>query len=143
MSLIELLNEDMIKAMKSQSKKELSVIRMVKAAMQLEKINKQRELTDDDVLDIVNKQVKLCNDAIAEFKKANRNDLVEESELEIVILNKYLPEQLTDEELDKIIDSVIQSKQGLDFGSLMKETIPMVKGKADLSKVSSIIRQKI
>ncbi len=146
MSLIKLLNDDMIKAMKEHNKRELSVIRMVKAAIQLEEINKQQELTDEDVIGIIMKQVKMRHDSITEFKKGNRDDLVEETEKEITILNKYLPEQLSDEEVEQIIDQVIKEynySSSNDMGNIMREVVPKVKGKYDLSKVNAIIKNKL
>ena len=146
MTLIELLNADMINAMKNKNKEELSVIRMVRSAMQLEKINKQKELTDEDVVDIIAKQIKLRMDSIAEFKKGNRQDLISQVEEEIKILNKYLPEQLSIEELDNIIDEVfnlINPTSSNDMGKIMKELLPKIKGKADMGKVSSIIKSKL
>ncbi len=146
MNLIEILNDNMKKAMKSHNKRELSVIRMVKASIQLEKINKQKELTDDEVLDIIIKQIKLRQDAIIEFKKANRNDLIDEYEKEIEILNCYLPQQLSDKEVEDMIDLIIGANNftnSNDLGKIIKEIIPKVKGKYDLSKVNNIIKLKL
>jgi uncharacterized protein YqeY len=136
----------MISAMKSHDKETLDVIRMVKGAIQLESINKQKELTDDDIITIIGKQIKMRREAIEEFKKANRTDLISQNESEIAILNKYLPEQLSDEELNKIITEVVNrvgAKEASDIGKVMKELVPLIKGKADMSKVNLIIKEKI
>ena len=146
MSLLNILNEDLKQAMKKRDKRTLAVIRMVKGAIQLEQISMQKEITDEEVIDIILKQVKLRNEAIIEFKKANRVDLIEEAELEIAILNNYLPPQLTEEELIIIIDQVIKEhgftkEDGI--GPIMKVIIPMVKGRSDIKKVNSIIQSKL
>jgi uncharacterized protein YqeY len=132
--------------MKSHDKETLDVIRMVKGAIQLEKINKQKELEDDDVIAIISKQIKMRRESIEEFKKASREDLIAKNESEIEILSKYLPEQLSDDELNNIISEVISkvdAKEASDIGKVMKELVPLIKGKADMSKVNVIIKEKI
>lgn len=146
MSLINTLNEDMKLAMKEQNKQNLAVIRMIKAAIQLEQINKKKELTDEEIIDIVFKQIKMRNESINEFKKANRNELISAAEQEIEILTKYLPEQLTDEELEKIIEEIIKENNfsaSDNIGQVMKAVLPRVKGKCDLGKVNIIIKNKL
>ena len=96
--------EDLKLAMKNQDKEKLSVVRMIKGAIQMEELNKKHELTDDEVIAIIAKQIKSRKEAIVEFEKANRNDLVEQNKSEIEILNTYMPEQLSDEEIMKVID---------------------------------------
>ena len=137
---------DIKEAMKSQDKELLSVIRMVKGAMQLEEINLKRELNDDEVISVIQKQIKSRKESIEEFKKANRDDLIEKTEKEIDILNKYMPEQLTIEEINKIIDEafeLIKPQSMKDMGKIMSEITPKIKGKADMSYVSSTIKEKI
>ena len=99
--MVEKLKADMIEAMKNKDKKRLTVIRMVKAAMDQEHIDKKREINDELLIDVVNKQIKMRKDSIVEFQKGMRNDLVEETQKEIDILMKYLPEQLSLEEVEK------------------------------------------
>lgn len=86
------------------------------------------------------------NDSITEFKKANRLDLVTKTEEEIEVLKKYLPEQLSIEEIDKIIDEVfeiVKPESQKDFGKIMKEIMPKVKGKADMKLISDKIKEKL
>ena len=104
MSLKEKLLEDLKSAMKSKDKETMSVIRLVKGALQLEEISKKRELTDDEVIGIISKQIKQRKDANIEFEKGNRQDLVDKNNSEISILNRYMPEQLDSSEVEKIID---------------------------------------
>lgn len=146
MNLLEKFNADMITAMKQKDKDRLTVLRMVKGAMQLEKINQREELTEEMLIDCVNKQIKLRKDSILEFEKAGRNDLVEKTQMEVEILKDYLPEQLTKEEVDKIINDVfnkVNPTSAKDMGILMKEVTPLLKGKADMKEVSTIIKEKL
>ena len=87
--LVEKLKKDMIEAMKNKDKEKLTVIRMVKAALDKERIDKKVEVNDDLLIDVINKQVKLRNDSLEEFKKANRDDLVKQTEAELEILKDY------------------------------------------------------
>ena len=138
--------EDLKQAMKAQDKLKLAVIRMVKGAMQMEELNKKRELNDDEVIAVISKQIKTRKESIVEFEKANRNDLIEQTTKEIEILNEYMPEQMSEEELNKIIDEVFASvnpTSSSDMGKIMREITPLVKGKADMSLVSKLIKDKL
>ena len=106
MTILERLNSDLKDAMKNKDSFALSVIRMAKGAIQLEAINKKKELSDDEVVGIISKQIKLRKDSIIEFEKANRSDLIEQNNAEIELLKKYMPEQLSNEEIDKIIADI-------------------------------------
>ena len=144
--MLEKFNSDIIAAMKAKDAFRLSVLRMVKGALQLEKINNKKELNDELLIDVVGKQIKMRNDSINEFKKASRDDLVEKNEKEIEILKEYLPEQLSLEEVNKIIDEIfdkVKPSSMKDMGSIMKEVTPQVKGKFDMQEVSSIIKTKL
>ena len=144
--LVEKLKKDMIEAMKNKDKEKLTVIRMVKAALDKERIDKKAEVNDDLLIDVVNKQVKMRNDSLEEFKKANRADLIKQTEEELEILKDYLPEQLSEEEVIAIIEEVINEVNAetiKDLGKVMKEVTPKVKGKADMKHVSEIIKSKL
>lgn len=142
----ERILEDLKKAMKERDKVKLSVIRMVKSAIQMEELNKKRELTDDEIIDVISKQIKTRKDSIKEFEKGSRDDLIESTQTEIDILKDYLPEQLSDDEILEIIDKVfndVKPESSKDMGKIMKVVSPMVKGRADMGKVSSIIKEKL
>lgn len=146
MNLVEQLKQDMITAMKDKDKDRLTVIRMVKAALDKEKIDKKIEITDDLLIDVVNKQIKMRNDSIEEFKKASRDDLVESVTKEVEVLMNYLPEQLSEEEVESIISEVItivDASTMKDMGKVMQEVTPKVKGRFDMKKVSEIIKSKL
>ena len=108
MSLVETLKQDLITAMKEKDKDKLNTLRSVKGALQLEIINNKKEESDELLLDVINKQIKMRNDSIEEFKKAGRDDLVNSYQNEIDILNNYMPSKLTDEELESIINDAIK-----------------------------------
>ena len=97
--------EDLKTAMKNQDKEKLAVIRMVKGAIQMSELNKKHELNDEEVIDVITKEIKSRKDSINEFKKGGREDLITKTQAEIDILSTYLPKQLTEEELNKIIES--------------------------------------
>lgn len=144
--MVEKLKQDMIEAMKQKDKERLIVIRMVKAALDKERIDKKVEINDDLLIDVVNKQIKMRNDSITEFKKANRMDLVEKNMFELDVLKKYLPEQLSEQEVEKIIDEIfdmVKPTSQKDMGKVMKEVTPKLKGKADMKFVSELIKEKL
>ena len=144
--MVEKLNKDMIEALKNKEKDRLTVIRAVKAGMDKEKIDKKREVNDELLIDIVNREVKMRKESIEEFKKGNREDLIKETEYELDILKEYLPEQLSEEEVNKIIDEIFDEVKPTgqkDMGSVMREATAKLKGKADMKGVSNIIRTKL
>lgn len=137
---------DLVTAMKSQDKETLSVLRMVKGAMQLEEINLKHELSDDEFTSVVSKQIKTRKESITEFEKAGRTDLIEKTTKEIEILNKYMPEQLSEEEVLKVIDEAFENVKPStqsDMGKLMGYVNPKLKGKADMSFVSKTIKERL
>ena len=144
--MVEQLNKDMIEAMKAGEKDKLTVIRMVKAALKQEEIDHKKEVNDDLLIDVVNKQIKMRKDSITEFEKGNRQDLIEATQAEIDILMKYLPEQLSHEEVVKIIDEIfeeVKPESMKDMGKVMGPAQAKLKGKADMKEVSTIIREKL
>lgn len=137
---------DLVKAMKEQDKETLSVLRMVKGAVQLEEINVKHELNDDEMISIMSKQIKTRKESIVEFEKGNRQDLIDATQNEINILSKYMPAQLSIEEVEKIIDDAfnkINPTGPSDMGKIMGAVTPLLKGKADMSSVSKMIKEKL
>lgn len=144
--LAERINNDLKECMKNKDSFKLSVVRMIKGAMQLEKKDPRAELTDDEMIKVISKQIKMRNDAINEFKKADRRDLISQNEKEIEILNSYLPPKLSDEEVNKILDeafSLVNPTSSKDMGKIMKEVSSKVAGRADMSVVSTLIRDRL
>ena len=146
MNLFEELKKDMIDAMKAKDKDRLTVIRMLKAALDKERIDKKIEITDEVFISVLEKQVKMRNDSIEEFKQAGREELVEKTLGELEVLKKYLPEALSEDEVMDIINDAITKLEATtmkDMGKVMSEVSPKVKGRYDMKEVSSIIKSKL
>ena len=144
MSLKERLMADLKDAMKNKDKLRKDVITMVRAAIKQKEVDERVELDDADIENIISKQLKEKKSSIDEFKKGNRQDLVDQTNAEIEILLKYLPEQLSDEELKEIIKKVIDENEITsmkDIGKLMKNVMPLIKGKADGKQVNIIAKE--
>ena len=144
--MLEKLNQDMINAMKSGEKEKLTVIRGIKAEIKKQEIDKKIEATEELLIEVVSHQIKLLKDSIVEFEKGSRSDLVEKANFEISVLQEYLPEPLTEEEVDKIIEEIIANvgaNSMKDMGNVMKEVKPKVAGRFDMTEVSSKIRSKL
>ena len=142
----EKLQKDLIDAMKAHDKKIVDVIKLVKATIQNEEIKLKKELSDDEVLSIITKQVKMRKDAIIDFEKAKREDLINQYNDEINVLNQYLPKELTIDEVKSIIDDAINTikPEGIkEMGKIMKEISPKLKNRFDMSKVSELIKEKL
>ncbi|WP_221565659.1 GatB/YqeY domain-containing protein [Alkalihalobacillus sp. TS-13] len=146
MSLLDRLNQDMKQAMKNKEKQRLTVIRMVKSSLQNESIKLGHELNEEEELTVLSREVKQRKDSLQEFEKAGREDLVENLRQEIAILNEYLPEQLSEEEVNQLVKETIEqvgatSKQ--DMGKVMGAIMPKVKGKADGGLVNRLVQQNL
>lgn len=142
----EKILEDLKTAMKNQDKDTLNVIRMVKGAMQLVEINLHHELSDEEMIDVIAKQIKTRKESLVEFEKGNREDLINQTNKEIAILNKYMPEQLSTEEVSAIIDEAfkqINPNGPSDMGKIMGLITPKLKGKTDMGLASKTVRDKI
>lgn len=141
----ERINEDLKTAMKNQDKFTLSVLRMLKSALQLESINKKHDLDDTEVIGVIKKQVKLRKDSITEFEKYNKIESIENLRKEIDILSVYLPEELSEEEINKVINEVFSelNPSGMkDMGNVMKVLTPRLVN-ADMSQVSKLVKEKL
>ncbi|MGY0692878.1 GatB/YqeY domain-containing protein [Virgibacillus sp. FSP13] len=147
MTLLEKLNQEMKQAMKQKDKEKLSVVRMVKASLQNETIKLGKEqLSEDEELTILSRELKQRKDSLQEFKSAGRDDLVKKLETEINILQEYMPKQLSDDELEAIVQSTIQEVNATsmrEMGKVMGAIMPKVKGKADGSKINMLVKKHL
>lgn len=146
MSLLGQLNQDMKDAMRAKDKARLSVIRMVKAAIQNESIKKGNELDSEEELTVLSREFKQRKESLGEFESAGREDLVAGLNVELKVIEEYLPTQLTEEEILAIVEEVIAetgATSKADFGKVMKVILPKVKGKADGSVISKLLQQKL
>lgn len=144
--MIEKLDKDMIEAMKNKEKERLMVIREIKAAMKQAHIDHKKEMNEELLIEVVTRAIKTRKESIKEFEKGARQDLIDKTSAEIEILNVYLPEQLSEEEIKKIIEDTFEKVQPTsqkDMGKIMGIITPMVKGKIDMGLVSSLIKEKL
>lgn len=146
MSLLERLNDDMKQAMRNKEKDKLTVIRMIKASMQNEAIKLGAELTEEQELTILSREVKQRKDSLHEFEKAGREDLVEKVRTELQFVELYMPKQLTEEEISVIVQEAIAetgAKSKAEMGKVMASIMPKVKGKADGALVNKLVQQHL
>jgi len=142
-SIKALLMDDLKIAMKSKNVLLKSVITMLRAEIKQIEVDTREELADDDIIEIIAKQIKVKQSAMDDFKNGGRDDLADEAQAEVDLLKKYLPEQLTREELESIIKEVVAevgASSMKDMGKVMGMVNPKVKGKADGKTVSEIVK---
>lgn len=140
------IKSEIVKAMKEHNKERLNVLRMVKASVDLEHIDKKVEINDELVLSVVLKQVKMREDSIEQYSKTSRSDLVEKETLELNILKEFLPKPLTDSEVDELISEAIDEikPEGMkDMGKVMGYLSPKVKGRTDQKALSIKIKERL
>ena len=147
MNLKSRIQEDMKNAMRSGLKDELKVIRLILSSIKQIEIDKKITIDDDEqILNILNKMVKQRRDSISQFQKGEREDLAQIEIDEIKIINRYLPEELSESELASIISDAIEESNAEDIknmGSVMSIIKGKTKGRADMSKVSNIVRERL
>ncbi|MGX6969369.1 GatB/YqeY domain-containing protein [Vagococcus bubulae] len=146
MTLLNRLNNDIKVAMKAKDKETLSVLRMMKSSIQNEEIKKGESLSPDEELTVLSREMKQRKDSLQEFKQADRQDLVEKVSGEIKIVERYMPEQLSEDELRDIIQSAVDetgASSMKDFGKVMGVVMPKTKGKADGQKVNALVKESL
>ncbi|MDD7183177.1 MULTISPECIES: GatB/YqeY domain-containing protein [Peptostreptococcus] len=144
MSLKEKLQEDLKSSMKNKDTLRKSVITLVRAAIKQYEVDNRVELGDAEIIDIISKQLKQRNDSLIEFEKAGREDLVEETKSEIQVLKEYLPQQLSEEELEKIVIETIAEVGATsmkDMGKIMASIKPKTAGRADGRKINELVKK--
>jgi uncharacterized protein YqeY len=146
MSLKEKIQTTLTEAMRARDEGTKIPLRLVMAAIKEAEIEKKQPLEDSDVLRIVQKESKARLDTIADAEKAGRPDLIAQAEAELAILKSFLPEELSDEALGKLVEEAIQeagASSMADMGNVMKVLMPKVQGRADGGKVSQMVRQRL
>lgn len=144
--MFEKITKDLTEAMKTKDTFRTSVLRMLKSALKNEEINKKSPLTDDEVLAIIKKQVKTRKDSMNEYASYNRMDLADSLQKEIDILNEYLPEELSDEELEKIVKETItkvKAESIKQMGMVIKTISSEYGARCDMAKVSKLVKEKL
>ena len=144
--MFEKITKDLTEAMKAKDTFRTSVLRMLKSALKNEEINKKSPLTDDEVLAIIKKQVKARKDSMNEYASYNRMDLADSLQKEIDILNEYLPEELSDEELEKIVKETItkvKAESIKQMGMVIKTISSEYGARCDMAKVSKLVKERL
>lgn len=146
MALRTQIPEDIKKALRERSSLELSVLRMLQSAIKNKEIDKKGELNDEQVIEVVASEIKKRRDAVEEFIKVKREDAAENERQEIEILMKYMPEQLSEDEIREKVNDAISATgaSGIkDLGVVMKAVIPDLKGKADGRLINKVVRDQL
>jgi uncharacterized protein len=144
MSIKHQLEQDLLESMRTKNEIGRNTLRMVISSVKMYEIEKSTEADDTSVLGIIQKEIKSRRDSLVEFEKGKRNDLIETTNKEISILEKYLPAQLSDSEIELLVKKVVLetgASSPMDIGKVMKEVLPLVTGKAPSDKVSLIVRK--
>lgn len=146
MALIDNLREEQKLAMKAKDKARLGTIRLALSAIKQREVDEKITLTDDDIVAVLTKMVKQRRDSVSQYEAANRLDLAEVEQAEITILEEFMPQPLSEEEVLALIESVIaeSSPAGMqDMGKVMAILKPQIQGRADMGKVSGLVRAKL
>lgn len=146
MALTETIIKDMTTAMKEQDKFNLSVLRMLKSALQMEKISLKHELSDEEAMAVIKRQVKQRKDSISEYEKYGKTSEVENLKKEIECLSKYLPAEVSEEEINKTLDTIFNELNPTsmkDMGPIMKEATSRLGAGADGSLISKLVRERL
>lgn len=144
MSLTERINQDVKQAMKARDKETLKVIRMIKSALQMEQLKHSESLNEEEEITIIVRELKQRKDSLAEFEKAERHDLVEEVTAEIEVVERYLPKQLSEEEIEVEVQKVMDelgATSSADFGKVMGKAMANLKGQADGNLVKQVTKK--
>ena len=146
MTILLQINEDIKEAMKAKDQVRLDVVRMMKTALKNHEIDKMKELTDTDSIEVLGREVKKLKDAVEQFRAGGRADLAEKTEKEIVIIAAYLPAAMSEDEIKAIIVAKIATAGDVtakDFGRIMKEVSADTKGRADGGTVSRLVKEAL
>jgi uncharacterized protein YqeY len=146
MTIKERLNNDIKDAMRAKDKNLLTTLRLITAAMKQIEVDERIEVSEERMLVILDKMTKQRKESIAQFEKANRNDLVVQEQFELGILAKYLPEPLSAAEVEQLINEAITltgAKQMADMGKVMGQLKTKLQGRADMTQVSALIKAKL
>lgn len=146
MSLKQKLQEDLKSSMKNKDAIKKSVITLIRAYIKQYEVDNRVELGDDEIVDLIAKQLKQTRDSREEFLKAGREDLVSKAEAEIEVLKEYLPQQLSEEELNKIVISTISEVGATsmkDMKKIMTSIMPKVKGRADGKLINELVKKNL
>jgi uncharacterized protein len=146
MTLRERINDDMKTAMKARDSEKLGAIRLLQAALKQKEVDERIEITDEVALGVIEKMLKQRKDSIEQYTAGNRMDLVAKEQFEVGVLQVYMPEQLSDADLAKILDEVVAetgATSAKDMGKVMNALRPKVAGRADMGKLSGVVKARL
>lgn len=146
MALIDTLKEEQKLAMKAKDKARLGTIRLALSAIKQREVDEQITLTDDDIIAVLTKMVKQRRDSVAQYEAANRQDLADVETAEITVLEEFMPQPLTEEEVAALIEHALAESEAAgmqDMGKVMAILKPQIQGRADMGKVSGLVRAKL
>lgn len=146
MTLTERLKDEQKAAMKARNKPRLGAIRLVLAAIKQREVDERITLSDDDVLAVLVKMVKQRRDSVVQYEAANRQDLADVELAEIAVLDEFMPQPLSDDEVVALLDEAVVSTGAVsmqDMGKLMGVLKPLIQGRADMGKVSQLVKAKL
>jgi uncharacterized protein YqeY len=146
MNLKTRIGEDMKIAMREKDKVRLESIRLLRAAIQRREVDDQITLDDDDVVAVVQKQIKQCQESITQFQQGNREDLAEKERAQVEVLQAYMPEQMDPEEIGRLVIEIIEETGATSMkhmGKVMALLRPKLQGKADIGEVSQQVKSKL
>lgn len=144
--LFDKINADIITAMKAKNEAGLSALRMLKSAIKYKEVDLKREVTDEDVIDVLSKQAKQRKESIEGFEKGGRPEAAASERAELALIEKFLPAAISETELAQLIDEAIKSSGAAgpkDMGKVMGVLTPKIKGRADMGKVSGLVKAKL
>ena len=146
MSLRTQINDDMKTAMRAREASRLSAIRLLLAAIKQREVDERKELDDNDIVGVVEKMIKQRRESISQYEKASRTDLVEAEKFELEVLQAYMPQQLSNAEIETAVSAALAESgaQGMrDMGKVMAILKPQLSGRADMSAVSSMVKSRL
>jgi uncharacterized protein YqeY len=146
MSIRQLISDDMKTFMRAKDTARLGAIRLLQASIKQKEVDERIELNDDQILAVIQKMLKQRKDSIEAYQQANRQDLIDQEQLEIEVLTKYMPEPLSDEEINQYIEEAIATTGAADMkdmGKVVGVLKSKVAGRADMAEVSKLVRQKL
>jgi len=146
MSIAERINQDLVKAQKSKDSLRLSALRMIKSELRYKEIDKRNPLSDEETVAVLSTMAKKHRDSIEQFKTGNRSELVAKEEAELKVVQDYLPQQLSEGELSRLVDQSIseaEAKGKSDLGKVMKQIMPKVKGRVDGKLLNQLVTAKL
>jgi uncharacterized protein YqeY len=146
MSIRQTISDDMKTFMRAKDTARLGAIRLLQASIKQKEVDERIELNDDQILAVIQKMLKQRKDSIEAYQQANRQDLIDQEQLEIEVLTKYMPEPLSDEEINQFIEEAIATIGAADMkdmGKVVGVLKSNVAGRADMAEVSKLVRQKL